>query len=127
MIVCNFNLSSAQIQVLLAFRGQGDTRNAAHHGLMEVDHTVSTLRKLCRDCYLEWMPGDPATKTPPGYRITPKGEMMLRVIEDELNRSLAWFDGASLPHSMVGGGESAEAVGKAEMTRKGNYRTKKRA
>jgi DNA-binding MarR family transcriptional regulator len=127
MIVCNFNLSSTQIQVLLTFRAQADTRSSDRHPMMDVEHTVSTLRKLCKENYLEWHPGE-GKKCPPGYRLTPKGEMMLRVIQDELRRSLDWFEEpASLPKSAVNGREHDLATGKAEVTPKGRYRRVKSA
>lgn len=125
MIVCQFNLSSTQIQVLVTFREAKDTATVERHGLQDVDHTVSTLRKLCKDGYLEWHAADKAKRLNPGYKITSKGEMMLRVIEDELRRNLKWFEGEAVPQSTIQGADHGVVTGTMEVTRKGTYRRKK--
>lgn len=127
MIVCQFNLSSAQLETLVTFRVRKDTREYEHHGFHAVDpsHTIATMKKLCREGYLEWFPADREAKTPPGYRITDKGEMMLRIVEVELRRNLSWFADGYVVASKGTGAEHDVAAGKAEITPKGRYRRKK--
>lgn len=125
MIVCQFNLSSTQIQILVAFRLAPDTASVPHHPMHDVDHSLSTMRKLTKDGYLTWHEGDRAKGVNPGYRITSKGEMMLRVIEDELRRNLEWFAAAPVPQSSIQGAQHDLAVGKSEINAKGKIRRKK--
>jgi DNA-binding MarR family transcriptional regulator len=129
MLVANFNLSSNQLQVLLAFRMNKDTRSVGlgDHPLSGVHHNVATLKKLCQEGYLEWHDGSFKEGNPPGYSITSKGEMMLRIVEEELRRNIAWFDGNPLPESEFTGAKSDVATGKGEVTAKGKYRRRKPA
>lgn len=129
MIVCQFNLSSTQLQTLVAFRVVKDTRTVEHHPFHDVGgaNTVTTMRKLCQEGYVEWFDTDRQAGTPPGYKITAKGEMMLRIIEDELRRNLRWFEGEPVPDSKIQGSSHDLAAGKSEVTPKGRIRRKKTA
>ena len=128
MLVANFTLTTPQLQVLLAFRRDPDTRVRDHqHPVHDVDHTVTQLRKLTREGYLAFEPADRDAGTPPGYRLTPKGETVLALVEGELRRTLAWFEGGDLPVSQISGGVSAVATGKAEFNRKGVAVPKRKA
>jgi hypothetical protein len=129
MIVCQFNLSSVQIQTLVTFRAAPDTRLVESHGFHRVDpsHTIVTMRKLCKEGYLDWFDGDKTKGMMPGYKITAKGEMMLRLVESELERSLGWFrDESTIPQQATGVFHDV-ACEKAEITAKGRYRRKKTA
>jgi DNA-binding MarR family transcriptional regulator len=121
MLVANFNLSSTQIAVLCAFRVHTDTRPlGAEHPASKLDPGVAMFRKLCREGYLAWHDGDAGTGRRPGYSLTAKGEMMLRLIECELRRNLQWFDAPeTLPESRISGGKSDVAKGKATLNRHG--------
>lgn len=126
MLIANFNLSSVQIHVLLAFRTEKDTRATNRHPFLDVDHDVRTMRRLCAEGFLAWHEGEGPNGRPPGYSITPKGEMFLRIIEEELRTTLAWFDGQEQPKSDVNGAQHDVAIGKGEINpRTGVYRKKK--
>lgn len=97
MIVAQFNLTTLQLQFLLTFRRAQDTRLTARdesHPSHEVGrgHYVPIVNKLTREGYLQHHDGRPVEGVFPGYSITPKGEMMLRVVEEELRRNIAFFD-----------------------------------
>lgn len=128
MLVANFNLSSAQIQLLVTFRVDKDTRLVERHGFHDVDHHVGHMKKLCKEGYMEWFDvekdeaGDVIAL--PGYRITAKGEMMLRVVEMEIRKTLEWFEGAA-PPERVQPGRHDIVRGKATVDAKGKYRRKR--
>lgn len=107
MIVAQFNLSTLQARFLLTFRKWPDTRvhpdgasaldrNCPSHPSHAVGqgHYVPIVNKLIREGYILHHGGKPVEGTCPGYTITPKGEMILRIVEEELRRNLQFFDDA---------------------------------
>lgn len=94
MINYQANLSTQQMQVLMAFAKYPDTRAEALHPANEIAASFPTLKKLWSEGYIEYVkPEQSKGLNTHGYRITPKGLMLLRIMRQDLIDNLASLEG----------------------------------